>query len=159
MEPQQQQQQQQLSNLRIRDDDDGKQRDWASLPLDLLQICLAPLEGNRTAKRAALATCKAFARSSLRNAKDCGLILDVDRRAKFQPSARIWRELWGAGLSRQGQAVALVIGSRILGSPERCLSELLGAGECLAFVTSLWLKVRMLATAAKKQRSAVSSAT
>ncbi len=134
-------QQQQLSSLCI-DDGDGK-RDWASLPLDLLKVCVASLKDDEAAKRAALASCKAFGRSVVQTMDaPGGLVLDVDRRAEFSPSVRIWRELWGEERPQQERDAGLALWSSTLGSPPgRCWRELLGAAERLAYVTMLVLQV------------------
>ncbi len=134
--------QQNLSSLRI-DDDDGK-RDWASLPLDLLRtIASAPqLKRDMASKQAALASCKTVGRAVVQTSSLGGLRLDVDRRAKFVPSVQLWRELWGAEQPQQVQLVGLGLSSRHYGSPGRCWSEVLRAGERLPFVTTLVLQVR-----------------
>ncbi len=147
----------QLSNVRISADDEGsdEQRDWASLPLDLLRASLsAPLlADDRAAKRSAFSTCKSFARAVARTSTSCMLRLEVDRRVRSSscvPAVRFWRELWGGEQPQQKeQLVVLVLSSSINrgSSPGRLLAKLLGAGERLPFVTQLWLKVIMIARA------------
>ncbi len=132
--------QQQLARLQLSDDDGP--RDWASLPLDLLRLCIAPLKGDRATKAAALATCKAFSRAAVRTTHHGSLILSLDRPTPFQPSTRIWRELWGEEQPQQGQVVNLMLGSSTLETPVHCLGELLSAGERLPMVTRLTLWVR-----------------
>ncbi len=133
---------QQLASLSLTDDD-GK-RDWASLPLDILKVCLsAPqLKASNTAKRAALATCKALGRAVVLTATQ-SLALEADRRAPpFRRSTRIWAELWGDEQPQQGQSVVLLLLSRSQGSPERFFSKLLSAPtQRLAFVNELYLNV------------------
>ncbi len=122
---------------------DDEQRDWASLPLDLLRtIFSAPaLDKSKASKRAALASCKAFGRAAVRTSGG-GLLLSVDRDTSFQMRVRVWRELWGEDQPHRDQVVGLALRSDNHASPERCLSELLGANERLAFVTQLALHVR-----------------
>ncbi len=133
--------QQQLTNLRL-SDDDGK-RDWASLPLDLLKICLGAPSLDPATKRAALASCKAFSRALLRTSSH-NLALFVDRRSPFVCTTQIWQELWGepAEQPRQGQHVVIHLLSGSHGSPGRCWDELLAANQRLPFVRELFLTVR-----------------
>ncbi len=135
---------QQLASLRLTDDadDDGK-RDWASLPLDLLKICLSAPPFDQASKRAALASCKAFGRAVVRSSSH-GLGLEVDRLAPpFARTTHVWAELWGDELPQQGQRGNLMLFSESHGNPARCLSELLSANQCLPFITELSLEVRL----------------
>ncbi len=132
--------QQQLSSLRLADDDDEQRPDWASLPLDILKICLLQLKGDHASKRAALASCKAFARAVLRSSANW--VSFTPERSQFQPAVHVWRELWGQEQPQQGQRVALVLLSYSHDSPGRCLDQLLSAPRQLDFVTELRLQVR-----------------
>ncbi len=131
--------------MRLTDDDadDGK-RDWASLPLDLLRICLgAPhVKGDGEAKRAALASCKAFGSAVVRTSSH-GLVSLLERRAKLKRTAKIWQELWGDEQPKKDQSVNLVIVSKGYASPARCLDELRSANQRMAFIVSLFLRVRL----------------
>ncbi len=144
---------QQLASLSLTDDD-GK-RDWASLPLDVLNVCLSAPQLDRAAKREALASCKAFGRAVVRTATH-GLRLEADRRAPpFRRSTRIWAELWGDEQPQQGQRVVTQLWSWSYGSPGRCWDELLSAPtQRLAFVNELFLIVRVVCAACRAQRSA-----
>ncbi len=135
---------QQLASLRLSDDDDDGTRDWASLPLDLLKICIGapPLEHEEAAKLAALASCKGFGRAVVRTSKH-ELDLRLDRRAPFARSTRVWKELWGEETAPQhGQDAILRLYNVTHISPERCLNELLSADQRMAFVTTLIFQVR-----------------
>ncbi len=133
---------QQLSSLSL---DDGT-RDWASLPLDLLKICLGAPSLDPAAKLSALATCKALARAAVRSSSHT-MGVNADCHAPFARATRVWRELWGEEQPQQGR-VSLLLGSRLHGTPERCLDELLSANQRMAFVTELILHVRCANSAA-----------
>ncbi len=141
--------QQQLASLSL---DDGE-RDWASLPLDLLKICLGAqqLKGDRASKNAALASCKAFGRAVLRSSQHTfGLQAES---AHHAPAAQIWRELLAEEQLQDNFRVILQLHSAIQCSPGRCLHELLSAGERLAFVTELYLQVRPVHLVVNRARS------
>ncbi len=134
--------------------DDGEQedqRDWTSLPPELLRLCFSALRWSRTdrtPKRGALASCKGFARAALRASLNA-LSWDLDEEGRpassFSRAARLSAQLWGEEEEEaaRGRGVALEVFSKRQASPEaRCMAALCAANACLPFVTRLQLRVR-----------------
>ncbi len=120
------------------EDEPQEQRDWASLPGDLLSYILSSPDLDAPAKRAALASCRALAGALLR-ACWFSLVLDVDREQPLSPTTQLPAQLAGVQELRHG----LALRSARRGSPALCLAQLRGVR--LAGVGHLVLQVRTAA--------------
>ncbi len=144
--------------------------DWAALPRDLLQRCLLPLRSAED-RRAAIRSCKPFARALLANSlrpkgqTACRLRLHVARPQPFAPICSLLVDLGlaeerthqqadgeqqqqhegsnGSACRRTQAGLTLVLTSSYTRrSPDRCLNELAACGVRLTRFTRLELEVR-----------------
>ncbi len=134
--------------------------DWCALPPEVLALCLS----EEKHKHAALATHSSWAHAVVHDGVTT-LRLDVARKAAFAPSVRVLHKLWGQapasaspppGAWSSGQQAAKAKGATLVLHGEesdekgtkRCLAELQACGVHLAFIATLRLQVRTLASAA-----------